>query len=94
MALTSARFLLRHPEFASVELEAVEVFVEDANNRTPAAVWGAEQEAAAAWLAAHLLELSPYGRDARLDEDGRTTYQVARERMELETAPGAFARTT
>ena len=44
-------------------------------------MWGTtnRQIAAQALLAAHLIEISPYGRDARLDEDGKTTYEVTYE---------------
>lgn len=94
MALTLARFLVRHEEFATVADPVVQTYIDDALRRTPADVWGDDQEAAAAWLAAHLIEVSPYGRDARLDEDGLTTYEKVRTTMELEVAPGAFCRVT
>lgn len=94
--LTLAAFRLRHEEFKTVTDPVVQTYIDDALERTPTNVWGTgrRQEAAQAWLTAHLIEISPYGRDARLDDDGKTTYQVERDRMDLEQAPGAFCRTT
>jgi len=96
LVLTLSGFRVRHQEFRTVEDPVVQTYIDDALERTPVNVWGPgrRQEAAQALLAAHLLEISPYGRDARLDKEGKTTYLAAREAMDLEQAPGAFCRTT
>ena len=94
MPLTLATFRGRYKEFDSVPDPVVQTAISDALERTPTAVWGdgARQEKAQAALAAHELEMSPYGRDARIEPDERTVYMAVRERMETEVAPGHMPR--
>lgn len=96
MALDLATFRADFEEFGSLGDSVVQSALDKANRRTPADVWGDDQGAAAGYLAAHLLEQGPYGRDARLEQKSKegTTYLEERERMELEVAPGCFSRVT
>lgn len=96
MPLTLAEFVDRFPEFADAPPGLVQAKLDEADRRTPPRVWGvAPARDAQGYLAAHLLAISPFGRDARLvSDDGATTYGTERARMELELAPAVAPRTT
>lgn len=96
--LTLEEFLERFPEFestGSTNPGFVQRKLDEAWRRTPAAAWGDKAQDAHGYLAAHLLAISPFGRDARMaSKDGTTTYGNERIRMENEEAPGVAPRTT
>ena len=94
--LTRDEFVDRFPEFRETPPELVQWKLNEAERRTPASIWGHEAARdAQGYLAAHLLAISPYGRDARLqNDDGSTTYGTTRDRMELELGPAAAPRVT
>lgn len=98
--LTLEEFIERFPDFeATLATPAGETLVQkkldEAWRRTPTAAWGEKAQDAQGYLAAHLLAISGFGRDARvISKDGSTTYGNERIRMELEEAPGVAPRTT
>jgi hypothetical protein len=95
MALNLATFRARFPEFADADDALVQEKLDEAARRTPAGEWTTVENDAHAYLAAHLLALSPFGRDARLSEkDGSSTYGTVRETMEAERGPAYATRTT
>lgn len=96
--LTLALFVERWPEFEPTATEKpafVQARLDEAWRRTPTSAWGNKAQDAQGYLAAHLLTISGYGRDARVkNKDGTTTYGNERIRMELEEAPGVVPRKT
>ena len=93
--LTVAQFRERFPEFLETDTSHVQAKLDEAWRRTPASVWGDTAQDAHGYLAAHLLALSPFGRDARMiNEDGTTMYGKVRTRMEIELGAAAAPRVT
>lgn len=90
--LASFRARFKHAPDDDVLLQEV---LDEAAERTPPSIWEGKTRSAHGYLAAHLLGMEPYGRDARLKQDeGQTTYGLLRERMELELGPAVAPRTT
>ncbi len=96
-ALTLAEFVDRFPEFSDVVTNKpvmVQARLDEAWRRTPAGIWGDQAQDAHGYLAAHLLEVSGFGRDARLkSDDTQTTYGATRARMDAELGPAVAPRT-
>lgn len=94
--LTLAQFRDQFPEFEAAPDPFVQARLDAAWRRTPTDVWGDLSQDRHAYLTAHLLSLSPYGRAAQLNEDrdGASTYERELRRMELEMGPAATPRTT
>lgn len=68
--------------------------LDDAAERTPPAVWLGLTRQAHGYLAAHMLGLEPYGRDARLKKDeAATSYGAIRDRLERDIALTVMPRT-
>lgn len=89
MALTLIDFRVRFPEYENTPDALVQVNLDQAYRRTPANVWGCFLDDGAAWLAAHLLALSPMARDMRLVQaDGTTLYKRNRDRLAQIVASG------
>lgn len=98
MALTVSEFLDRFPEFKPAYDNTpamVQNAIDQAHRRTPADIWGDREDDAQGWLAAHLLAISPFGREASLvNQDGSTSYGRQRQRLEYEVGPAVAPRVT
>ena len=82
MALTLSTFRARHPEYTGTPDSTVQAALDDALVRTPVEIWGALQDQGQAALAAHLLALTPQGRDMRVGKDKmETLYGKERQRL-------------
>lgn len=86
--LTLSQFRTRFPEFAAVTDPTMQAFLDAAELRTDAEVFGALASDAHGWLAAHLAAASPQGREARLTKSSEKTLYLI-ERESLETICGA-----
>lgn len=79
--MTVAQFLVRFPEFdvpgEPVPEPLIEAKLAEAALLVSSAVFGDRYQDALGYQTAHLLSQSPFGQQARLDSDGRTTYQSA-----------------
>lgn len=84
MAVTAAQFKAEFAEFEGAPNALVQAKLDLALRRTPADVWGDQQDDGIKYLAAHLLALSPKGRELKLivNRDGETTYGNQRREME------------
>lgn len=80
MALSRADFRARYPEFATAADTHVDAALAEAERFTSDG-WGADRDDIVALQAAHILAISPMGRDARLSaKDGSSTYLAQYER--------------
>lgn len=68
--LSSAAFLVRHPEFANVDADLVASALTRAEDEIDATVWGDLTDEGHALLAAHKLAMTPAGQDAHLRAGG------------------------
>ncbi len=86
--LTLSQFRTRFPEFVAITDPTMQAFLDDAEARTDAEVFGTLVDSAHGWLAAHLAAASPQGREARLSKSSdKTLYLIERE--SLDTICGA-----
>ena len=89
---TLAEFRASFPEFARAADSQVEAFLARALVSVPATTWGVYQDEGQMYLAAHLLALSPYGQNSRLESDDKqTTYGLRYRELQVEVA-AAWAR--
>jgi len=90
--LASFRARFRHaPEDDDFVLEVLD----EAAQRTPPDVWGVYTRAGHGYLAAHILGMEPYGRDARLRRnDSQTSYGLLREDLERSIGTAMAPRVT
>lgn len=90
MALTRAAFLLRHPEFARVSTDQIDIAIADALAGLDETVLGAEYDRACALHAAHSLSLSPAAQKARLNAWSQDTPYSAQLAALTAKAGGAY----
>jgi hypothetical protein len=82
-------FFARFPEFAATDLSLITAALNDAALQIDTRVWGNLAGTGHGYLAAHMLDLSPFGQAARLvAKDGSTTYFTHYTRLVRMVAPG------
>ena len=87
--VTPTEFKAAFPEFDRAADSLVDNRLEQAEFRTSLDVWGDLQVDGIMWLAAHLLALSPQGREMRIDPNKpETLYDMERKRLERIVASG------
>lgn len=75
------------PEFSTAPTPLVQSRLDQAAVRIDTAVWGSRAGEGQAFLAAHLLALSPGGQFARLQsEKGKSTYGDEHEKISIQVA--------
>ena len=75
MAVTVEIFLESFPEFKTAKIEKIKATIADAVLQVDAAVWEKKTDLGVKYTAAHLLALSPFGRQAKMvSKEGKTTY--------------------
>lgn len=81
--MTPVQFRVRFPEFGKLPDPTIADAILRASNQTAAGVWGNLADEAIGYLAAHMLALSPYGQQARLEVKGvpTTTYMMHWKRL-------------
>lgn len=94
MAVTVASFRARFPEFGSSDVTpdaVIQTCLDEAEDRTPEDIWGTgvKRDAGVRYLTAHLLAMSPQGRQLKLSTpDGNSAYLPERRRLQGEVASG------
>lgn len=88
--LDLAGFRVRFPEFKAVANDYLTAKLTDAYARLSPAVFGARENEAHAWLAAHLAASAPWGYQARLQgrDDGATVYSEQFDQLVRECGAG------
>jgi hypothetical protein len=82
-------FLVQFPEFASTDINLVESMLAAALLEIDVSVWKAKSDQGQAYLAAHMLAISPFGQNTRLAaKDGATTYWTKFKRLQGIVASG------
>ncbi len=82
-------FRIKFPEFESAGDPFVQAFLDTAEARVDADVWGAITDEGHGLLTAHLLALAPNGQFSRLQSaKGETTYGTEHKRLEKLVACG------
>jgi hypothetical protein len=88
----AASFKARWAEFASTPDATVEAALAEAGRRCSAAVFGDRHDDAVGLRAAHLLSVSPFGQQARLESDkAETVYMAEWRQLARECAGGPWA---
>lgn len=91
MTWTPTTFRARWPEFDGVADNVVSAALADAARGVDARLFGTRTDLAVGLRAAHLLAISPYGQQARLESDkSDTTYRAEYLRMAREVAGGPW----
>ncbi len=89
MAVTVEIFLESFPEFKTAKIETIKAKIADAVLQVDAKVWEAKTDLGVKYTAAHLLALSPFGRQAKLvSKDGSTTYGKHLDDLIMQVASG------
>ena len=89
MAVTVESFRDRFPEFKTASIESTKAALADARLQVDAAVYGKKTDLGVKYTAAHLLALSPFGRQAKMvTKLGTTTYQTHRDDLIAQVASG------
>lgn len=89
MAVTVESFRESFPEFRSASLELIKAKIDEAALQVDAVVWEGKTDLGVKYTAAHLLALSPFGRQAKLvSKDGTTTYQTHRDDLISQVTSG------
>lgn len=89
MALTVLQFVDRFPEFRGTAEGLIARRIAEAQRRTDPGTWGERADDGAAYLAAHLLSVSPTGEQARIAKgDQASSYLRERQRMAREVTFG------
>jgi|SRR5579859_3168472 len=95
MAWTPTTFVARWPEFAptlAANPSIVQSALDEAARRCDVRVFATRMDDAVGLMAAHLLAISPYGEQSRLDTDkAETTYNIEWKRLAKMAAGGAWA---
>lgn len=87
--MTAAEFKALFPEFNNAPDALVESRIAWATSRTPADIWGDDQDQGIAWYAAHFLALLPAAKDMRKGEKpGESMYLRERQRMNAIVSSG------
>lgn len=75
MAVTASDMKARFPEFLALEDSFIDLKLAEAAIFLDATVWGSRYDTALGYQAAHLLAITPFGRDAHLSTpNGVSTY--------------------
>jgi hypothetical protein len=83
-----ADFRLTFPELSTASDTLVTRFLASASRSIDSDLYGDRYDDAHGYLAAHLLCLSPYGKNARLSsKEGKTTYGERYEEIRYEVTP-------
>lgn len=86
--MTLAEFRIVFPELNTAGDTIVTRFLASAERSIDADLYGDRFDDAHGYLAAHLLCLSPYGKNARLSsKEGKTTYGERYEEIRIEVTP-------
>lgn len=89
MAVTASAFKTRFPEFQDVADATIDSVIAEADARLSAATWEDSKDVGAMYLTAHLLAVSPAGRNARMvNKDGSTTYGLEFEKLRAAVCSG------
>jgi hypothetical protein len=89
VTVTVASLVSEFPEFARATVAMIQAKIDEAELRTPERIWGAKVDLGVKYLAAHLLAMSPFGRELKLaNDDGRTIYGDERTRLERIVSSG------
>lgn len=89
MAVTVESFIESFPEFKTAKIETIKAKLADAVLQVDAAVYGTKADLGVKYTAAHLLALSPFGRQAKLvSKNGTTTYQMHRDDLIAQVSSG------
>lgn len=76
MAVSASMFDNRFPEFAGRPDDLLTSILAAATARCHSDAWGTGRNEGVLYLSAHLLALSPYGREMRMvNKDGTTAYE-------------------
>ena len=86
---TVAGFRAGYPEFSAAENGLVAAKLNEAIRSCDANVWTSRVDDGVYVLTAHLLAMSPFGQNARMQSGGTSTYEARYNRMVLEVALGA-----
>lgn len=87
--LTRRQFLNQFPEFKDTDSGLVQSKIDDAHRRVDEVVWGGKASMGIAWLAAHLIAMTPIGVNARIGKDkDDTLYRKVFKSMQLEVTSG------
>jgi hypothetical protein len=87
--MTVAEFKAKYPEFTEAGDPLIQEHLDDAAAQTDAEIWGDKSEIGIGLMTAHLMALSPYGRNARLEKEPFTTIYGERLRvMQSDVASG------
>lgn len=93
MAIDSTAFLVRFPEFAESDTDLIDAKLAEALGALSSTILGDRFDEAQGYLTAHLLALSPYGMQARLQAavpTGETTYWQRYAQIAMEAGAGPF----
>lgn len=92
MAVDATDLVTRFPEFTpavSANPAMVDAAIAEAARRIDVDVWGTKSDDGTLYLAAHLLAISPFGQNARLQSKaGESTYGNEHARMVREVSAG------
>jgi hypothetical protein len=89
MAVTLESFVERFPEFEKASASQVEAVLAEARLQIDSEVWGDKTDLGVNYLTAHLLALSPFGRNARLAKNDReSTYGTHYHNLQLQVHSG------
>lgn len=89
MTVTRASLIEEYPEYADTPAAIVNAKIAAAVNRCDDRVFGDSFDHAVTLLACHLLAISPYGQQARVEsKDDTTTYSLAFDALVRERAGG------
>ncbi|KKN75983.1 hypothetical protein LCGC14_0375400 [marine sediment metagenome] len=89
MAVTVETFIESFPEFRSASVDVIKAKLAEAVLQVDAKVWEGKTDLGVKYTAAHLLALSPFGRQAKLvSKDGSTTYEQHRDDLMLQVSSG------
>jgi len=87
--VTVAEFKTQYPEFIEAGDVLIQAKLDDATAQVDADIWGAKSEIGIGLTTAHLLSLSPYGSNARLEKEPfRTIYGERLRNMQSDVASG------
>jgi hypothetical protein len=82
-------FRTKHPEFEKASDSLIQATLDSAEDMLDADIFGNQFDSAHEYLTAHLLALSPFGRNAKLtSKDGRSVYQDTWEMIKYSRTQG------
>lgn len=94
MAVSVSSFLEAFPEFSGerAATDLIQAKIAEASRSVDSRRWGARTDDGVAYLAAHLLAMSPWGQKARLSDGntGTTTYKGRFDEMRRQVGIGGL----